>query len=125
MKTFLTLGSFCIAFGAFAQLPEAIKLTDNEQFEKATAAFKRIVESSPNSGEAWFYLGENYFAEDRSDSAEAAFEKGIEVNPGYALNYAGSGKVFHGQGKINEAQARFAKANFCRSNLRRSKSNRW
>ncbi|MEO5584040.1 MAG: tetratricopeptide repeat protein [Flavobacteriales bacterium] len=110
MKTFLTLGSICIAFGTFAQLPEAIKLTDNEQFENATAAFKRIVESSPNSGEAWFYLGENYFAEDRSDSAEAAYRRGIEVNPSYALNYAGLGKVLHGQGKANEAQAQFAKA---------------
>ena len=110
MKIFLTIGSVCIALGAFAQLPEAIKLTDNEQFENATSAFKRIVESSPNSGEAWFYLGENYFAEDRSDSAEAAYRRGIEVNPSYALNYAGLGKVLHGQGKANEAQTQFAKA---------------
>ncbi|MBK9598887.1 MAG: tetratricopeptide repeat protein [Flavobacteriales bacterium] len=110
MKTFLTIGSICITFGAFAQLPEAIKLTDNEQFEKATAVFKRIVESSPTSGEAWFYLGENYFAEDRSDSAEAAYRRGIQVNPTYALNYAGLGKVLHEQGKATEAQAQFAKA---------------
>lgn len=110
MKTFLTFGSLCIAFGAFGQLPEAMKLTDNEQFEKATAAFKRIVESTPNSGEAWFYLGENYFAEDRSDSAEAAYRKGIELNPSFALNYAGLGKVLHEQGKANEAQVQFAKA---------------
>lgn len=110
MKIFLTIGSACIALGTFAQLPEAIKLTDNEQFEKATAAFKRIVESSPSSGEAWFYLGENYFAEDRSDSAEAAYQRGIEVNPSYALNYAGLGKVLHEQGKANEAQAQFTKA---------------
>lgn len=110
MKTYLTFGSLCIAFGAFAQFPEAIKLTDNEQFEKATAAFKHIVESSPNNGEAWFYLGENYFAEDRSDSAEAAYRKGIEVNPNFPLNYAGLGKVLHEQGKINEAQAQFTKA---------------
>lgn len=110
MKTILSLGFACVALGATAQLPEAIKLTDNEQFEKATAAFKRIVEVSPKSGEAWFFLGENYFANDRSDSAEAAYRRGVEVNPNYPLNYAGLGKVLREHGKDVEAQGQFDKA---------------
>ena len=110
MKTTLTIGLACAALAAAAQLPEAIKLTDNEQFEKASAAFKRIVQASPNSGEGWFYMGENYFANDQTDSAEAAYRHGIEVNPNYALNYAGMGKVLREKGDDSGAQAQFAKA---------------
>lgn len=110
MKTLLTIGLACAALGAAAQLPEAIKLTDNEQFEKAATAFQRIVKADPNSGEAWFYMGENYFDNDRSDSAGAAYRKGIEVNPNYPLNYAGLGKVLREQGKDSEAQAQFNRA---------------
>lgn len=110
MKNILTIGIACTALAASAQLPEAIKLTENEQFEKATAAFKHIVQNSPSSGEGWFYMGENYYANDQADSAEAAFLRGIEVNPNYSLNYAGVGKVLRDKGDINGAQAQFAKA---------------
>lgn len=110
MKTLLTIGLACTALAAGAQLPEAIKLTENEQFEKATAAFKQIVRNSPSNGEGWFYLGENYFANDQADSAEAAYLRGIEVNPNYSLNYAGVGKVLRDKGDISGAQAQFAKA---------------
>ncbi len=110
MKNLLTFGLACAALAASAQLPEAIKLTENEQFEKATAAFKKIVQSSPSSGEGWFYMGENYYANDQADSAEAAYLRGIEVNPTYALNYAGVGKVLRAKGDVNGAQAQFAKA---------------
>lgn len=106
-KTFLTLGILLAAGAAQAQLPEAIKLTDKEQFEKATAAFTRIVAAEPSNGEAWFYLGENHFANDRTDSAEACYRKGIEVNPRFPLNYAGLGKVLHARGKAAEATEQF------------------
>jgi Flp pilus assembly protein TadD len=110
MKTLLTIGLACAVIGAQAQLPDAIKLTDKEQFEKATSAFKQAVAASPNSGEAWFYMGENYFANDKSDSAEVAYRKGIAVNPNFPLNYAGLGKVLHEKGDLAGAQAQFAKA---------------
>jgi tetratricopeptide (TPR) repeat protein len=110
MKPILTIGLACAAVAASAQLPEAIKLTQNEQFEKAEAAFVKIVQSTPNNAEAWFYLGENYFANDQADSAAAAYQRGIAVKPTYPLNYAGLGKVLHSEGKVAEAQAQFAKA---------------
>jgi tetratricopeptide (TPR) repeat protein len=110
MKTILTIGLTATALGAFAQFPEAIKLTEREQFEKATSAFKAILEASPNNGEAWFYLGENYYANDRIDSAALAYQKGIELNPSFPLNHAGLGKVLRGQGKVAEAKAQFDKA---------------
>ena len=110
MKTLLTIGLSCVAFGGFAQLQQAIKLTDKEQFEHAAKAFEAIVKASPTNGEAWFYMGENYYANDRTDSAEAAYRKGIDVNSQFPLNYAGLGKVLRGQGKTAEAQQQFARA---------------
>lgn len=110
MKKILTLGIVCVAFGAQAQLKEAIQLTDKEQFEKAATAFQHLVNAQPNNGEAWFYMGENFFANDRSDSAEATYRKGIEVNPNQPLNHAGLGKVLREKGKVDEAKVQFDKA---------------
>lgn len=110
MKTFLTIGLSCATLGAFAQLPEAVKLTGQEQFEKATSAFMALVQANPKNGEAWFYMGENYYADGRSDSAAMAFRQGIEVNPNFPLNYAGLGKMLREEGKVAEAQAQFDKA---------------
>jgi tetratricopeptide (TPR) repeat protein len=121
MKTFLTIGLACAVIGAQAQLSEAIKLTDKEQFEKATVAFKQAIAASPRSGEAWFYMGENYFANDQSDSAALSYQRGIQVAPDFPLNYAGEGKVLHEKGDVAGAQAQFAKA----SEIAETRSNKF
>jgi tetratricopeptide (TPR) repeat protein len=114
MKTLLTLGLACMALGASAQLKEAIDLTEKEQFEKADAAFKAIIKADPQNGEAWFQMGENYFANDRTDSAKAAYGRGVDVAPSYPLNYVGLGKVLFSAGNIAktraQAQTMFTKA---------------
>ncbi|MGV9013087.1 MAG: tetratricopeptide repeat protein [Flavobacteriales bacterium] len=110
MKTFLFLGTACLALSATAQTPDAVKLTDKEQFERATSAFKQLVAASPTSGTDWFYFGENYYANDRSDSAAACYQRGIEVNSTFPLNHAGMGKVLREAGKNDLAQAQFDKA---------------
>ncbi|MFT3884559.1 MAG: tetratricopeptide repeat protein [Flavobacteriales bacterium] len=111
MRTFLTLGLLSATLASSAQsLQDAIKLTDKEQFDKATAAFKAAIAASPQNGEAWFYLGENYFANDRTDSAEYAYRKGIEVNPRFPLNHAGLGKVLRAKGQKDQANAQFTEA---------------
>lgn len=74
-------------------LKDAIKLTENEQYEKAAAAFIQLIRNSPNNGENYFYMGENYFAQEEIDSAMIFYKKGSEVNPGYPLNHVGMGKV--------------------------------
>lgn len=114
MKTLLTLGLACMALSTSAQLKEAIDLSEQEQFEKADAAFKAIVQATPDNGEAWFHMGENYFANDRTDSAKAAYGRGVDVAPSYPLNYVGLGKVLFSAGNIAktraQAQTMFAKA---------------
>lgn len=99
------------AIAASAQtLADAIKLTDKEQFEKATAAFRKLVTAEPQNGEAWFYFGENYWENERTDSAEVCYRQGNGVGGKFPLNKVGLGKVLWSQGKKDEAQTMFTQA---------------
>lgn len=113
MKT-LILASAMLAVSSVSQaqtpLGEAAKLIENERFEQATAAIRTILSKEPTNGEAWFLLGENYFHNEKLDSANAAYKKGVEVNPLMPLNAVGLGKVFQATGKQVEAKAAFEAA---------------
>ncbi|MBL8002818.1 MAG: tetratricopeptide repeat protein, partial [Flavobacteriales bacterium] len=112
MKTTVILGAaFLATLTASAQgLPEAVKLTDREQYEKATAVLNNVLAADPQNAEAWFLLGENYFASERSDSAAFCFGRGASVNGRYPLNHVGVGKVMWTKGQASEAKAQFDKA---------------
>ena len=91
-------------------LKDAIKLTDNEQFDAATRAFKSLIQTSPTMGENYFYAGENYFKSEKLDSAQIMYTKGAEMNATYAVNFVGLGKVQWYKGKYDDAKANFLKA---------------
>ena len=97
-KLLMTVAVLVTAAGATAQtLGDAIKLTDKEQFEKATGAFRKLVTAEPQNAEAWFYFGESYWENERADSAEACYRMGVGANPKYPLNKVGLGKVLWSQ----------------------------
>lgn len=103
--------AFGAVVGAQAQtVAEAIALTESERFEKAGTTLRSLLAASPTDGEAWFYLGENYFENDREDSAAYCYNKGVEVNPRQPLNYAGQGKVLWVKGQRDQAAAKFTEA---------------
>lgn len=80
----------------FAQsLPDAKKAIDAEQYQKAKSMLKNLTVTQADKDENYFYLGWVYLKQDYPDSAKAAFNKGIAVNPKSALNYAGLGAVAH------------------------------
>jgi len=110
MKT-LILASAMLAIASVSQaqtpLGEAAKLIENERFEQATAAIRTILAKEPTNGDAWFLLGENYFYNEKLDSADAAYKKGMEVNPLMPLNAVGIAKVLQATGKQAEAKAAF------------------
>lgn len=88
----------------------AVKKSNNDQLDAATSEFLSLIKQSPDKGELYFYLGENYFKKDLLDSAEYYYKKGIEKNPVYALNYVGYGKILWYNGKFDDAKAQFFKA---------------
>lgn len=105
------LASMLFSSMMFGQtLNDAIKLTTSEQFEKADAAFKTLLQGQPNNGEYLFYYGENFFKNDKLDKAAEQYQKAIDVNATSPFGYIGMGKIQWFAGKQSEAKANFFKA---------------
>ncbi len=100
-----------VSAGAIGQtLDEAIKLTNNEQFEKANGVFKTLVQSQPNNGELLFYYGENFIKNDKPEKAKEQYTKAVELNATSPYGYIGLGKLEWNDEKQTEAKANFYKA---------------
>ena len=111
MRNFFLLTMMLLSSGIFSQtLADAIKQTDNEQFETAEISYKALIQSQPDNGENYFYLGENYFKNDNFEMASASYQKGIAANATNPLCYVGAGKMQWYQGKTADAKADFYKA---------------
>jgi tetratricopeptide (TPR) repeat protein len=91
-------------------LKEAIKLSENEQYDDATRVLKELIAGAYKNGEYYYFLGENYFNQGILDSANRYFEKGIDVDPNNPLNYVGLGKMEWYDARFNGAKAHFDKA---------------
>ncbi len=85
-------------------LNTATLLTRSEQYDKADAMLKQLIQKEPANSKNYFYLGENYlldyFADTISNSLTVAtkaakdiYQKGVEANPNDPLNYIGLAKV--------------------------------
>lgn len=111
LKACFTGAALLVATASFSQtLKEAIRLTENEQYEKAAAAYKKLIQAEPSNGDIYFYYGDNYFRNDQADSAAMFFKKGTEVNASNPLNYVGLGKVQWQKNNQTEARSNFFKA---------------
>lgn len=96
---------------AFAQsLDDAKKAIDAEQLQKAKAMLKNLVVTQSTKDENYFYLGWVYVKQDYADSAKAVFQKGLNINPNSALNYAGLGIVARMDKDASGASTNFNKA---------------
>jgi len=91
-------------------LKQAVSYTDNELFETSSQVFYKLIAAKPGDAELLYYMGENFYAGERPDSALFYYEKGLAANPAYPLNYVGKGKVLLANGKDAEALPLFAKA---------------
>ena len=62
LRNALMLTVFAGVLNAKAQsIPEAIALTESERFERSGSILRGLLQTNATDGEAWFYLGENYF----------------------------------------------------------------
>jgi len=91
-------------------LADAIKQTTNEQFETADATFKKLIASTPDNGELYFYYGENFYNNNNLTMAYVMYKKGVEMNATNPLSYVGVGKILWNEGKETEAKTNFYKA---------------
>ncbi len=88
-------------------LKDAIRLTDNEQLEKAASAYKALIQGQPNNGDNYFYFGENYFKAGDLDSAKIMYDAGSKVNATNPLCHVGLGKIGWNRNNTKEAKSEF------------------
>jgi tetratricopeptide (TPR) repeat protein len=109
----LLLVSIFISFGikVFPQnLGQGIKLLKNENYQNAIKTFNDYISLNRTKGDGYFYLGKTYFKLGNIDSAKICFQKGIELNKEYALNYVGLGGISLAKGDTNTAISNFNNA---------------
>jgi len=107
----LLLSSAFVTVVAHAQsLREANMLSENEQYTRAAIAFRTLLTTDASSGETWFAYGENFFQQERSDSAKYCYDRGVEVNPRHPLCHVGQGKMLWVSGDKSIAQQKFQAA---------------
>jgi tetratricopeptide (TPR) repeat protein len=95
----------------FAQtLQDAVKKTDNERYAAAASDFRSLIAKEGNKGDNYFYYGENFLKNGDLDSANMYYQKGVEANATYPLNYVGLGKVLWHKGNSADAKTQFFKA---------------
>lgn len=108
-----TFKIFSIAFltatavGQAQDVEQAKKAVDAEQFEKAKAMLKSIVQSKPENGKAAFFLGNIYLKQNIEDSAKIFFQKGLSASEGGKFNNIGLGQIDLENGDKAAAQAKF------------------
>ena len=118
LAVFLTI--FAINIKA-QDLNTATLLTRSEQYDKAEAMLKELIQKEPANSNNYFYLGENYlldyFADTISNSltvaaksAKEVYQKGVDANPNDPLNQIGLAKVAYYLGDDKTAAEMRAKA---------------
>jgi tetratricopeptide (TPR) repeat protein len=110
-KAIIISAGIFLANATFAQtLQDAIKKTDNERYAAAAADFRTLIAKEATKGDNYFYYGENFLKNGDLDSANMFYQKGVEANATYPLNYVGLGKVLWHRGQSAEAKTQFFKA---------------
>ena len=110
MKILKTVSAAVLAmfFAASAQgqtLKEALKYSENEQYDKADVAFKKLLASEPANGDVYYYYGKNFISTEDLDSAKIIFKLGTDKAPTNPLNHIGLGSVALFQGNKTEGMA--------------------
>lgn len=101
----MVLGLSFTGFSQSQQIKDAMKMTDNEQFEKATSVFKTVMTKDPENAEVYFYMGQNLLGAEKIDTAQVVFKKGIELNSKMPLNHIGLSTTYRLKGKLAEAKS--------------------
>ena len=110
MNKFKIFGIVLLATFATAkaqEIDQVKKVIDAEQFEKAKGILKSLIQTKPNSGKAYFLLGNIYLTQKIADSAKIFFNKGLTVTEDAKYNYIGLGQMDLDDNNLTAAQNNF------------------
>jgi tetratricopeptide (TPR) repeat protein len=104
-KSILTVVMMLMAFALRSQtIPDGIKAWENQNYNTARDIFKKVTETDPSNGKAYYYYGKALFKTGDIAGAKMAFDKGVSVAPGEYLNYVGQAKCLLEDGNTSEAE---------------------
>jgi tetratricopeptide (TPR) repeat protein len=89
---------------------EGAELSNAGKHDEAIAKFNEVLTQVPKCAECYANIGATYVMKKDLEQAEAAYKKGIEINPDYIENYNGLVSIYTTQKKYKEAQAVSAEA---------------
>ena len=72
--------------------------------------YREGLRTLPDDPELHFLVGRTYLMQKRGREAQAAFERALELEPGYALAHHGLGGAHHQQGRLDRAIAQYERA---------------
>ncbi|NHM08083.1 tetratricopeptide repeat protein [Flavobacterium sp. CYK-4] len=110
IKIFSLLFLAATTFTQAQDLEQAKKAIDAEQYEKAKAMLKALIQAKPANGKATFYLGNVYLKQNIEDSAKIFYQKGLTTTESPKWNYIGLGQIDLDNGNTTAAQANFDQA---------------
>jgi len=105
---FVALAFSVLAFiSAQAQtVQDGLSLIHTERYNEAGALYKKLAQGTP-SADNQYYLGYYYLKTNKLDSAQMAFEKGVQLDEKSYLNQVGLGTVALGKGDRAKAKELF------------------
>ncbi|MFM2136772.1 MAG: hypothetical protein RL021_2172 [Bacteroidota bacterium] len=107
IRILFTAFTASIALGTTAQtLDEAKRLTENEQYEAASAIYSQLLSKEPSNTAYYYYFSENLLLAENPDSAKLVLEKGKTIDPSAGLIKIGLAKEL--LNRINAREARIA-----------------
>ena len=112
MKNVKKLGLLMMlsSFGFAQDLQQAKNDIAAERYDKAKKTLKALIQSNPDNGKNFFYLGDIYLTQKDTDSASLMFNKGVLAKEKGSLNYIGLGAIELDAKNNSAAIANFDKA---------------
>jgi tetratricopeptide (TPR) repeat protein len=111
LKYITAFFALLICAGASAQtLTDAIRLLDNEQYEKAKIVFKQLVAKDGLNGDNFYYFGDLLLKTDDPDSAKVLFKNGVDINATNPMVHVGMARYYYYIGNSTEGQKEIVNA---------------
>jgi outer membrane protein OmpA-like peptidoglycan-associated protein len=77
--------------------------TDLPDLVQKVQLYEKVIELCPSHTEAYYYLGDTYEKQGRSEEAIAQYKRTIELDSSFARAYAGIGDIYFETGRAKEA----------------------
>jgi len=99
----------CSQKSAVDPFDEAVRFTEQGDYEKAVASFEKSIALHPGNPRGYFALGGIYNVQNQHLKAIGLFKKALEIDPTFFDAHFGLGFTYEAMGKKTEAEIEYKK----------------